>query len=256
MLSLSYSLWITFCVFLLWFNGVRCHSELCSHSVTLRWLCGLTPFCSPNSFQFVTTPDLGRLSQIHENSRSTLSTYDDVDMNIAAPTGVWDYFSEDNSMASSPLHIRDRLGSSTSNGVQPGAASYESVASALSPGTKPMLNGTRTSGGSYSSHSTRSRKRTRLSIVKSYDGNLVSSQSKMRLLHRCVTLRTKGGGMSKKSLVLDLANFGRYLLDQGISEIHPWYDRIWNKYDKLFKVQNERYFLLIFCAQKSLNSVK
>merc|ERR1719499_1257327 len=49
--------------------------------------------------------------------------------------------------------------------------------------------------------------------------------------------------MSKKSLVLDLANFGRYLLDQGISEMHPWYDRIWNKYDKLFKMKIEFYFV-------------
>merc|ERR1719361_221337 len=49
--------------------------------------------------------------------------------------------------------------------------------------------------------------------------------------------------MSKKSLVLDLANFGRFLLDQDISEAHPWYDRIWNKYDKLFKMRIEFYFV-------------
>ena len=81
---------------------------------------------------------------------------------------------------------------------------------------------------------------------------LATSAAKIKMLHRCVTLRTtitnssdagSGSGSSLKSIVIDLVSFGYYLVNEELNFQHRFYEQIWCKYDKLFKNEIEFYFV-------------
>lgn len=177
------------------------------------------------------------LGTIHETNKSVHSTFDEVDMNIAAPGGLMDYFSTDD-IHNSPMN-------GAGNGMQhPALSPKGSFNGMLSPrnknGNKHFARQTRVS--MFRAHSHHG------SQLSSYGSGSIGISSfgyaKLKLLHRCVTLRTKAhNNGSKKSLVMDLANFGLFLKLQGITDKHKWFDKIWNKYDKLFKLKIDFYFV-------------
>eukprot|EP01083_Nonionella_stella_P015540 43479_1 len=166
---------------------------------------------------------------IHQLKKSSHSQFDDVDMKIAAPNNLLSYFE----------HADDNVG-------QPLSPFYKGQSSPyMSPSPSPTSNikKHRTGLSRLSLFKVHSIQHT-TSMNRSY-GSLMSSYAKLKLVHRCVTLRhkTNSSSKTKPSIVLDLAHFGMYLKHENMNDKHPWFDSIWNKYDKLFKLKIEFYFV-------------
>jgi len=212
-------------------NKARNKSSSSSYSGSVHF--NLQIDASPNMHSTQLSKEELQQKLLRRRQQSHQSTFDSVDMNISAPMGLLSYFGD--------------MDAPPNNGNAAGKKQQQQYMATLSP---PVSS----SPGTGNKH-VHFPGQTRLSLLRAHsqenssmlNSSMLASYSKLKLLHRCVTLRRKTGNHahanSKKSIVLDLAQFGMFLKEEKITQQHPWFDAVWNKYDKLFRLKIDFYFV-------------